>query len=903
MYRRLALAGLLAATSTQAYALGLGPIKLHSGLNQPLDADVELLTETPHALNQLQVSLAPNAAFQQAGVRRTLLLTHLKFKVVKQPGGRAYIHISSPMPIREPFLDFVLEVDWSGGQLMREYTMLINPPTFMAHATPPASTPTPSRTVQPATPSAASSTAAPTAPTMAQAAAAAGDQARAGQYGPTARTDTLWTIAAKVRPDHHVTMEQTMVALQRANPQAFYGGNINRLKAGYILRVPDRAAMTSLAPLSAQQVVARQNAIWREVRKSGGVERQASTQTAATASQGGRLKLVAPRQPSAGAASGAVAGGNGAATAGGAQAGAGGGIASLRKQLDAQRSETAQLQAQVSKLQAQIQSMHHLLNVHNGSMAQVQGQSAATAGATAGTVGSATKAASSAAAQPGKSPAGLQSQKAASTPKSQGTAKPKIQTAAKAPKPAVPPVPPVAKHEPPPVQAAPTPPAPQPTIWDELLAHPMMDGLGGAAILVALLLGWVSSRRRRMAMTEFQESILAAEQAGNGPAAAARSVAAEGSDADEGSEGAAAESSLLSDFAVSDMDAIQSESEADPLAEADVYLAYGRYQQAEELVSEAIKEAPDRNDLHMKLLEIFHAAQNVTAFDSEAESFLARLDGQDDPLWGQVVEMGREISPENPLYREGAADEETDSATPAVTADAADSDESDSSDSHELEAPELMVDEPGSAAADPEIGDDAEAPAAETPLDNGLDFDLDFDLGDSVPEPSADAEVDSSDIEFSLGDEEPSAAINPESAQFPDIDFESDSDAAADGFEMPDLSVDAVGTEGDTGATGETTTSDEPMSADSVALDGMEFDLDLSSLPELDDDNEQTSGEADEGEGLLADVDEVGTKLDLARAYMDMGDPDGARSILEEVRQEGNGDQQEEAQSLLSQLA
>ncbi|MGA7802473.1 MAG: FimV/HubP family polar landmark protein, partial [Gammaproteobacteria bacterium] len=461
------------------------------------------------------------------------------------------------------------------------------------------------------------------------------------------------------------------------------------------------------------------------------------------------------------------------------------------------------------------------------------------------------------------------------------------QPAPEASKPAVQTAPPVAA-KPAPVKAAPAPPAAQPTIWDELLANPMMVGLGGAAGLLVLLLGWASMRRRRMAMTEFQESILAAEQAGGLHAAAD----ADGAVADSGDsgDGAAGESSLLSDFAVSDMDAIQSEGEADPLAEADVYLAYGRYQQAEELVSEALKNAPERNDLHMKLLEIYHAAQNATAFDGHAEAFLARLDSQEDPFWARVAEMGREISPDNPLYKSDSAGEAAEAVAPVMdmpeTEDAAPVEDH----SNELDAPELMAAVQDSGVAEPGAVDVQEPETAEAEEDNGLDFDLDFDLGEDVAAPAADTEADLADLEFELDDDASKAASDPDLSQMLDFNLETGSTADQQaGLESDPDSVSAA--------------SEGHASGEAAMLDDVGLDLDLGALPELGEADDVESGEVDEGEGLLSDVDEVGTKLDLARAYLDMGDPDGARSILEEVRQEGNGDQQEEARTLLSQLA
>jgi pilus assembly protein FimV len=247
---------------------------------------------------------------------------------------------------------------------------------------------------------------------------------------------------------------------------------------------------------------------------------------------------------------------------------------------------------------------------------------------------------------------------------------------------------------------------------------------------------------------------------------------------------------LFTDFAVSDMGNIQSDAEADPVAEADVYLAYGRYQQAEELIRNALTRAPHRNELRFKLLEVLFAAKNAHAFDTEAEALLATLGSQEDEMWRRAVDMGQELNPGNPLYRAGGISTAT-------------------------------------AAAE---------------LDRGLDFGMGTAEADFTTPQDLSAQRDDNSLEFDLGELD---AFSPQAA-----------DAA------PSMPIEA------------------------------DLNFDLSMGDEIE----------DAGEGMLASADEVATKLDLARAYVEMGDPDGARSILQEVLDEGNVAQKSEAQTLLSQL-
>ncbi|MFN2337672.1 MAG: FimV family protein, partial [Gammaproteobacteria bacterium] len=252
----MAMWGALAAQS--ALALGLGDIELKSALNQPLRAEVQLLSVTERELQELRVALASAEVFQQAGIDRPAFLSHIRFEPVRKPDGSAVIQLTSREAVREPFLDFMLEVVWANGKLVRAYTVLVDPPVTMPAPTPTAQlpaarapAPAPARTTAPR----------PAAPTpAADVGTHSGDT-----YGPTGRNDTLWNIAAKVRPDG-VGMEQAMLGLLKANPGAFIGHNINNLKAGYVLRVPDRAEFTSISTADASAEVRTQNREWREGR-------------------------------------------------------------------------------------------------------------------------------------------------------------------------------------------------------------------------------------------------------------------------------------------------------------------------------------------------------------------------------------------------------------------------------------------------------------------------------------------------------------------------------------------------------------------------------------------------------------------------------------------------------------
>ena len=224
-----------------AFSLGLGDIRLNSYLNQPLDAEIALSLASGDELETLDVDLASREAFDRYGLTRPAFLDDLNFQVVRGPGGPT-VKVDSSRPILEPFVTFLLEARWAGGRVLREYTVLLDPPVYVPgeQAAPVVEAPAPTRSA-PLRPTA------PVAEPRATPAPAPVAAPRDGaEYGPVRRRETLWAIAERVRPDGSVSMNQMMIALFRANPGAF-DGNVNRLRAGAILRVPPRQDIASIS--------------------------------------------------------------------------------------------------------------------------------------------------------------------------------------------------------------------------------------------------------------------------------------------------------------------------------------------------------------------------------------------------------------------------------------------------------------------------------------------------------------------------------------------------------------------------------------------------------------------------------------------------------------------------------
>jgi len=863
MFRKsaLAMAMLGALTTGNVVALGLGDIELKSALNQPLNAEVELLSATDAEMQELKVVMGSPRAFEKAGVDRPLFLSKIKFNVSRNDAGKPVVLITSRDVIREPFLDFLMEISWSKGRLLREYTVLVDPPLTMPAPAPVVQAPA-ARVTPVQSPPVASRT-------QVRNTARQPYMVVPGEYGPTKRNDTLWRVAQQVRPDEGVSIEQTMLGLLRANPEAFVGNNINNLKEGYVLRVPSREELTSVGKTDARRESRAQYAAWSAARGDNVASAGASEAPVSAPGVAGEvvaaessLQLVAPD-------------GTGAASATGSGE-AGADIDSLQRELimaneamEAQRRQSEDMSGRLAVLEEQLQNMQRLIQLKDDELAQLQSQvgvepamvddtavmpevafdevepeaapevsvaDAVTAEVEAGVDMEGVDAAVAETGLEGvpadetmvaeiTDPMADDAGSDAMAPVDEadvvatdGTVEvtealtPEVDTAPEA-------------------DVEPAVPAMVDTVTisgfaDRLMSNPMWLGAGGA---VLALLAFFGLRRKRSVETEFQESILQA--AGSESAAASDSEIV----STASGESSTSESSLLSEFAVSDMGSMRNDGEADPLAEADVYLAYGRFQQAEDLIADALEKDTENEDLNLKMLEVFLASKNQPAFDGHAELILARLENSDDSLWHKVAEMGREISPDNPMYQSGGAATDAGAGAP--------------------EDMDSLNDEVEFDMGEFDSGDAGDALQAESSKQEGEEEGLDFD-------------IDLSFDEDKKGDKE-----KPDSVEF--TPPEETAEAAS-----PELDIDM----------------------DSVEPDAIEqenkLDFDIDSL-----DLDGEDAEAESGDGELADMDEVSTKLDLARAYIDMGDPDGARSILDEVIEEGSNEQKDEARGIMGQIA
>ncbi|MBV1874208.1 MAG: peptigoglycan-binding protein LysM, partial [Gammaproteobacteria bacterium] len=273
-----------------AGAFGLGEITLNSALNQPLNADISISKVGSLTESEIITKLAPAVEFERAGVDRAYFLNDIKFEVVLDNKGGAIVQLTTRKSLVEPFLNFIVEVRWPEGKLLREYTLLLDPPVFSDEAY-----------QQLTAASSSASSQAPVAdksrdkPSPAVAKASAGpvtgntSTSVPETYGPVGPADSLWKIAEKVRSTKSVSIQQTMLALQRENPDAFINNNINLLKQGKVLRVPDLTDIRSGNHQSAVEDVRKQNKGWKNKARAATVEKKGEAVAAQLGSEAARV--------------------------------------------------------------------------------------------------------------------------------------------------------------------------------------------------------------------------------------------------------------------------------------------------------------------------------------------------------------------------------------------------------------------------------------------------------------------------------------------------------------------------------------------------------------------------------------------------------------------------------------
>ncbi|CEA05628.1 hypothetical protein BN1049_02184 [Pseudomonas saudimassiliensis] len=926
MVRKLVLAVAAASalmSSNMVQALGVGEINLRSALNQPLEAEIELLQVRDLSSSEIRPLLASPDDFGKAGIERSFFLTDLTFTPVVRPDGKAVIRVTSSRPVKEPYLNFLMEVRWPSGRVLREFTLLLDPPLYQ---------PTPVTASAPVAPSAARSAgnivrsapspqnAAPAARSQAPRAAAASQaSAQAAGEWQTSRADTLWEIALKSRPQG-ASVQQTMLAIQDLNPTAFIGGNINNLRAGHTLTLPtaEQAAVRDHTEAVAQ--VASQTAAWRN--------RQPAAEPAAR-------QLDARERDVAGAApvrtrnedSLRLVSGVDEADENNTDSAADGENGSLRdaldrtkEQLDSTEREKAEIADRLADLEGQLETLQRLLSLKDAQLAALQSElggngelpdilpvPAEEGGADAALAGDL---------EPQEAPAEQAdasveaNAESTDNPESTDNAAPGNDETAGDELLAVAPVATPADAQPvtEPEVVAPGQPAPASAVSagdaqqqadsgspEALLQRFMQNqtlllGAGAVALLLLLLILMAVARRNARREAELTDSF-------------SGQSATDSSATDAGIEG--------NDFNVALAEAQDNTPDEldiaeDPLVEADALIAYGKLDQAADALQSAIYEEPERTDLRLKLMEVEALRENPQGYAVQAEA-LRRM-GVDDA----AVEM---MNARYPLMAAGlmtgAALLSTAAEEPVEEPAAIETD-------IELEESEAPA-EPGEFDfTDFGLEEESAASLADTQVESEVGFDLDFDLDADELQENPDQALDAALTDLAAAEPQEPAVIEP--APLDDFELNLDDELQADNLlaEFEAMSLAGADNESAASAAGEKeddfTLTDEDLAGFEAELQAVmgnatadqrdDQPLAGSDLANgFDGDTMATDGLGDDDDfDFLADTDECATKLDLARAYIDMGDEEGARDILAEVVEEGNQQQQQDAREMMEQL-
>ena len=861
----------VAVAATFANAAGLGKLTVNSALGQVLNAEIDLVALQPGEEDSLTAHVASPEAFRDARIEYSPVLRMLRFAVDKRPNGQPFLKVTSQGPVNEPFVDVLIEVTWPAGRLQREYPILLDPPGYAQSkpvpptvaaaptapstaATPPAkaapSTPAPSAQAPATTqaPSAGNAAAAPSGAPSASRELAAGSGSRAAPaapaatpssdtYGPVQNGDTLARIAENVKPAS-VSLEQMLVALYRENKGAFVNNNMNRLKTGQILKVPSTDEVQKIENKDATREYRTHVADWKAYRDQLASGAAAiPTRPESTNAASGRVSSAAVTPPpAANAPSGDVLrlskseGGNAASTRGGGQDR----LNAMQEELTAKDKALRESQSRVADLEKQIRDMQRLMELKGGAAGKADGKVAVAPLPPSTKPAEAPKAEVKPAEPPKPAPVTppepAKPAVVAESSKPSEAAKPgesktttTTTTTTEAGK-TTPPPPKVAENQAAPKKAPKQPVAPPPSFVDEITDNPLV--LGGIGALVLGIGAILFMRRRRNREVDETPSRMTSsfpsdlkQTTGTGRPAAGL--------VDTGN------SSFLTDFDKTGPGTIDTD-EVDPVAEAEVYIAYGRDAQAEEILKEAMARDRNRHEIPLKLLEIYHARKSATAFETVARELRSNV-GEDSPLWHKAAAMGAQIDPTNPLY--GAAAHEAGTVA-AMAAPAA------------APRPDLDFDIDTSHARD----HTAHAQPS---------FDLDLDAGHKAEEHTPPASLDF-DLDHTPHTHAPiDVPLEParEEKHTFDFDLSSLDFPGSKSTKVPDLDL-----------------GNEPSHDVNLA------DLNLEST---------SVGAGSEG---------VGTKLELAKAYLEIGDKDGAREILQEVAKEGSNAQRAEAEKLMSTL-
>ena len=757
----------LSGVALDSQAAGLGRLVVFSVLGQPLRAEIEV-TATREELVDMKAQLASPETFKQAGLDYATTLLSIRFSLEKRPGGQAVIKLSSDRPINDPFMDMLMELNWASGRLVREYTFLLDPPEYSAKTASPVVPATVSRVpdvIRPVPGQAASRI--DNDVRMRAAAQARAPQPRqelapaAGEGREVKRGETLHRIASEIRQDG-VSLDQMLVGLFRANPDAFEGGNMNRLKAGKILSVPEKTVVEAVAPGEARKIVLAQSSDWNAYRSklAGVAARSPAKEDSGKQDSAGKITAkVDDKQESAAPRDQLKV----SKTEAAGKAGAATDKKAADEDLIAKEKALKEANERMVALEKNVTDLQKLLELRNQNLAELQKQATVKPDAVAPIP---------APAEPAKpvelTQAATPSPAVATPPAEASQAEPaKVDPVQSATAPAQPVAAKPAEQKPvekPKVVSPPPPLREEPGFFDELLGNPMT--LAGGGGILALIAAYFFARRRRSADEAPEQDLSSTLTPQTTTSLTANSVFRNtgGQSVDTSSSHTPAQT----DFSQAGPGSIDTD-EVDPVAEADVYMAYGRDAQAEEILLEARQKDPKRLAILLKLLEIYSGRKDVKQFETLATDLYGETGGVG-PDWVKAAAMGRVLDPANPIFRG--------TSNPAVAeggqeADATFTVAPEQGKDSLATVPERVaaVQDSQSFVEDPLLGS-----APVVPADDSADLtSLDFDLG----------EENKLEIDLVPAAENLTKGVKPSGS----LDFDLGGGAAVSGFKLPEIPV------------------------------------------------------------------------------------------------------------------
>jgi len=868
-----------------AYPLGVGELKLHSALNESLNAEIALVLAANEDINSVNISLASPEKFDEAGIAWHHFLSNIRFNKVSKGNNRYSIELTSNNIVQEPFLDFLLEVKWPNGKVFKSFTVLVDPAieTQSSYVESVRSTNVPKKV-----------TTAPVQKAVVRKENDFSSLAVAGEYGPTQRNDSIWKIAERINKDSSVSVEQVMMALYKANPKAFYKKNVNALMAGKTLKIPSNTEVNQLSKASAKTEFYLQHDIWTG-------KKVARPETiVVTEEKAKQLILVSPVKEEVKDSEVLVAD-------------------SEKQQKLLNKNEA--LQERLAILEEKFSVMQEMLAIKDKELAALQ--DARFSEELDAIDGKEQKVAKDL-----KEREALDAKKALQVEEAKKLAAVEQEKQKSVEKTEI-------------VKASESKSTQEKSESSSSFMETSFEYLSiwlGLLAIVLLAIGAFFWRKRQDEPEEDENIFKSTDHA----------VFADSNDA----ENEAAVERVKTPESTKSIKTAEHPKEVamdDVLLDADTYLAYGKYQEAENALRKEIQAFPDKDSYKLKLLEVFYSSEDEEAFNGYAQELVAEGKRSDTTFWADVSAMGIDFSSNTALFSSDVIEDEVpefdvnlDEELAEVVSEIEEAKEAEvtefSFDNDSVAEEENSIVEDDSNALNIEsfdfapvvsTDDEIEPKVEKDDLSDSLemiDFAMDTaeknEVDDSAEiNPIETEELETFDMELSVTDSSTAESIPEENKYEEILSLHSDTDidlsefSLSDDLESSDLADELQMAE-------DNTTKDELSitleDEGESQLDDFDFDFSVEgdesyTPPETSDENadyELALGDDEQKLTLdpaaISEINDTGdyeTNLDLAKMYVAMGETDAAKELADDILANGNETQKKEAQEVLDHIA